>query len=411
LARTHATLDDKTLARYADAIVSAGAALRRGDLLVVHAQPAHRELVVAVAVAAYRRGARHVEVEIDDPLVQAARFHDGGRAAIGARAAWARARARALMEPDAAIVHIAGEGEPGALDRVAPTLLAEDQAIVRRQLRSYVRATLDGRIRWAIAAWPTEPWARQVYPELDAPAARRRLARDLVWFCRVSEKDGDGTSAWARHARGLEARARRLSRLPIERIELRAPGTELTLPIAPEAVWLGGRERTASGRLTSPNMPTEEVFTTPVAAGVEGTFRCSRPLGFRGRTIEGLAGEFRSGRLVRLEASRKADRELVSTLLDTDDGARRVGEIALVDSSSRIGRAGRTYFNTLVDENAAAHFAFGAAYATTHPPRARWPNRSSLHLDVMIGTDDFEATAAGPRGRRIPLIEAGSWVA
>jgi aminopeptidase len=408
-ASTDSTLDGPTLARYADAIVSAGAALRRGDLLVVHAQPAHRELVVAVARAAYRRGARHVEVEIDDPQVSASRFKEGGNVAIGTRAPWVRARGRGLMEADAAIVHIAGEGEPTAFEGIPPALLARDQARVRQQLSSYVRATLDGRIRWAIAAWPTEAWAGQVYPELDGRAARRKLARDLVSFCRVSTKDGSGTSGWVAHTRMLETRARRLSRLPIERIELRGPGTELTLPIASDAIWLGGRERTVSGRITSPNMPTEEVFTSPVAAGVEGTFRCSRPLVLHGRRIDGLAGELRSGRLVRLEAARKADRELVSTLLDIDDGARRLGELALVDATSRIGRTGRTYFNTLLDENAAAHIAFGASYTTTHPPRARWANRSALHLDVMIGTDDLEATGIGPRGRRIPLIEAGVW--
>jgi aminopeptidase len=409
LAGTDSILDRETLARYADAIVSAGVGLRRRDLLVVHAQPAHRELVVELARAAYRRGARHVELEIDDPLVSATRYRDGSKAALGVRAPWARTRARTLMEPDAAIVHVSGDGDPGALDGIAPSLLTEDQARIRKQLRSYVRATLDGRTRWAIAAWETPPWARQVYPEVGELAARRRLARDLAWFCRVASKDDGDTSTWVEHSRMLETRARKLTRLPIERIELRGPGTELTLPISPDAVWLGGRERTASGRITSPNMPTEEVFTSPVAAGVEGTFRCSRPLVFRGRTIEGLAGELRSGRLVRLEATRKADRELVAALLDTDAGAKRIGEVALVDSSSRIGRTGRVYFNTLLDENAAAHIAFGAAYTTTHPSRARWANRSSLHLDVMIGTDDLEATAIGPRGRRIPLIDAGVW--
>ena len=396
-------------ARYAAAIVEAGVVVRRGDLVVVAGQPAHRELLVAVTEAAYGRGARHVDAEVVDPLVAAMRFRAGGRNAIGERSPWSTARARALMRPDSAIVSIAGEGEPGAFDGVDPRLLAEHSGAVRKALGFYTKATLDGRVRWTIVAWPTPAWAGQVYPDETPLEGQRRLARDLLWFCRLGDEDGDGTEAWVRHAKALESRCRTLARLKLERLELRGPGTDLTVGIAPGTIWLGGREKTSSGRRTSPNMPTEEVFASPAPAATEGTFRCSRPLNFHGRTIEGLAGEFRGGRLVRLEAASDEDRELVAAFLDTDAGARRLGEVALVDASSRIGRAGRTYFNTLLDENAAAHIALGAGFPNTREKGASRVNDSVLHLDVMIGTDDFEVTGVAARDKRVPLIAGGEW--
>jgi aminopeptidase len=177
---------------------------------------------------------------------------------------------------------------------------------------------------------------------------------------------------------------------------------------------VGGGLKNFWGKQTAPNLPTEEVFTSPVAAATEGTFRCSRPLMFQGRLIEGIAGEFRGGRLVRLDAARDADRDFLSGFLHAIDGADRLGEIALVDSSSRIGRAGRTYNNTLLDENAAAHIAFGSGFENTRSgfetsKARRGVNRSRVHLDVMIGTNDLEATGIGTRGRRVPLIAGGVW--
>ena len=396
-------------ARYADAIVSGGVGARRGDVIVLTGAPQHRELIVALAEAAYRRGARHVDIEVADPFVARARFAAGGKDAIGARAPWLRARARALMQPDAAIVHVAGEGDPGAFAGIDPKLLANDAARVRNQIRAYSRGVVAGDVRWVIAGWPTEAWATRVYPELNPMAAQRKLARDLLRFCRLGPRDGDGIRGWVEHAKALDRRAKTLTRLKLDRLELRAPGTELTFRIAEGTRWEGGRTRTKSGIVTSPNMPTEEVFTSPEPTGTEGTFRCSRPLVFRGITIDGIAGEFRNGRLVRVEAARDEHRDLLAAFLDTDRGARRLGEVALVDNSSRIGRARRHYFSTLLDENAAAHIAFGEGFPPTRVPGAKRVNQSALHLDVMIGTEDLEVIGRAARGRQVSLIAGGAW--
>ena len=166
----------------------------------------------------------------------------------------------------------------------------------------------------------------------------------------------------------------------------------------------------ADGRRLASNMPTEEVFTSPDPRQTTGTFRCTFPLSFRGRLIHGIRGEFSKGRLVRLEADSDDDRDFLAGFIDTDKAGRRLGEVALVDASSRIGQSGRIYNNTLLDENAAAHIAFGSGFGGTRSETpARGINRSTIHLDVMIGGPDLEATGFNARGRRIPLISGGAW--
>jgi aminopeptidase len=243
--------------------------------------------------------------------------------------------------------------------------------------------------------------------------AQRALARDLLDFCRVGSKDPPGYKGWTAHLTAIRRRSARLTKLALRSLEIRGPGTELTFRLSPDGVWRGGGEENHWGRTIAPNVPTEESFTSPEAAATEGTFRCSRPRHFGGRMLEGLAGEFRGGRLVRLEAKRAADRDWFADYLAAIPNADRCGEVALVDSTSRIGATGRVYYNALLDENAAAHIAFGAGFPKTRRnPAARGSqgvNQSKAHVDVMIGTDDLEATGVTERGRRVALVRDGLW--
>jgi len=309
---------------------------------------------------------------------------------------------------------IAGESEPGALNDVPGKRLAADVTRSVKRFGDVRQASRVGKRRWSIAAWPTQSWAEAVYSKLGNEAAQRRLARDLLDFCRVGPKDPPGVTGLRKHLSELQRRARRLTRLKLQRIELRGPGTNLSVALDPETLWMGGGFTNFYGKRTAPNLPTEECFTSPIASATEGTFLCSQPLMFQGTLIEGISGEFRGGRLVRFDAKRKADRDFLAGFLFAIKDADRLGEIALVDSSSRIGQAGRIYYNTLLDENAAAHMAFGSGFAHTRANhdtnRAhRGVNRSDAHVDVMIGTNDFEATGIAARGRRVPLIADGTW--
>jgi aminopeptidase len=403
-------LPPETLARYADAIVKASLGIEKGDTLVVQGEPEHRELLVAVAESAYRAGARFVDVVTSDPLVMRARLLHGTDDALGALSPWSRRRFREAAGPHGALAQIAGEGEAGFLDGIPPARLATDYSRLVKQLGFVRRAQLDMRARWIIAGWPTDHWAGQVYPKLKPLAAKRRLARDLVRFCRLEDEDGEGTSGWVKHLRTLNRRSERLTKLGLARLELRGPGTELDVGFVEDTRWLGGFETLADGRRLASNMPTEEVFTSPDPRRTTGTFRCTFPLSFRGRLIHGLRGEFSKGRLVRLEADSDGDRDFVAGFIDTDRTGRRLGEVALVDASSRIGQTGRIYYTTLLDENAAAHIAFGSGFGGTRSETpARAVNNSAIHLDVMIGGPDLEATGFDARGRGIPLIREGAW--
>ncbi|HEY1563982.1 MAG TPA: aminopeptidase [Gaiellaceae bacterium] len=403
-------LPPESLARYADAIVRASLGIEKGDTLVVQGEPEHREVLVAVAESAYRAGARFVDVLTADPLVMRARLMHGSDEALGALSPWSRRRLREVSGTRGALAAIFGEGEVGYLDGVSPKRIATDYQRMAKQTAFIRRAQLNLRARWTIAAWPTDHWAGQVYPELEPLEGKRRLALDLLRFCRLADEDGKGASGWLKHVRALRRRSAKLTKLGLERLELRGPGTELDVGFVSGTCWLGGQEELVDGRLLASNMPTEEVFTSPDPRVTNGTFRCTFPLSFRGRLIHGLRGEFSSGRLVRLEADSDDDRDFVAAYIDTDRTGRRLGEVALVDSSSRIGQTGRIYNNTLLDENAAAHIAFGSGFGGTRSETpARGVNRSTIHLDVMIGSTELEATGVGARGRRIPLIREGAW--
>ena len=400
------------LSRYADLIVHGCIAFRRGDTLLQRAGLAHRELAVAIADAAYRAGAAAVDVEYDDPRVYAARITSASDEALGHRTPWQEARIRALGREDVALVQVLGESEDEVIAKLPPERVAED----RRRLatgRGLARTRREGRLRGTICAWPTPDWAARVYPDLSTDAALRRLARDLLSFCRLGPKDEPGWKSWSQHLATLRRRAAKLTRLDLKEVHVRDRGTDLRLVIAPFSRWRGGGEEDRWGRKIAMNVPTEECFISPHAAATEGTFSCSRPRSFGGRMIEGLAGEFRGGRLVRLEARRPSDRDWLARYLAAIPNADRLGEIALVDSSSRIGLTGRTYYNGLLDENAAAHMAFGSGFAKTRTVplgRRRYGvNASRTHIDVMIGTDGLDAEGVSQKGRRISLVAEGVW--
>jgi thermophilic metalloprotease (M29) len=270
-------LPQKSLTRYADAIVKASLAVGKGDTLVVQGEPEHRELLVAVAESAYRAGARYVEALVSDPLVMRARLRYGSDEALGAVSPWTMRRLRELAGPRGAMAAITGQGDGGYLDGIAPARISTDYARFAKATTFLRKAQLGMESRWTIAAWPTEYWARQVYPELTVDKGKRRLAQDVLNFCRLTDEDGKGSSGWLRHVRKVTRRGERLTRLGLARLELRSPGTELDLGLVPGTIWLGGLEKTMDGRELAANMPTEEVFTSPDARATPA--RRDRPRG------------------------------------------------------------------------------------------------------------------------------------
>ena len=400
------------LRRYSELIVRGCIAFRRGDTLVQRVSIAHRDLAVAVAEAAYRLGAAAVDVDYDDSRIYAARIRHGSNAALGRRTPWQADRMRALGNENVAIVQVMGETELEVLADLPPERVAEDSKRLAGS-REMARIRREGRLRGTICAWPTDEWAARVFPGMDVEKAKRRLAQDILWFCRLGPKDAPGHKSWTEHLAALRRRATRLTKLDLKEVQVQDNGTDLRFKIAPFSMWRGGGERDHWGRPIAMNVPTEECFISPDAAATEGTFRCSRPRSFGGRVIEDLSGEFRGGRLVRLKAKRDADRDWLARYLGAIPNADRLGEIALVDSSSRIGQTGLIYYNGLLDENAAAHMAFGSGFAKTRTvpidQKRHGVNRSKTHIDVMIGTDALNASGVTQSGRRVALVSDGTW--
>jgi aminopeptidase len=269
---------------------------------------------------------------------------------------------------------------------------------------------LDGRCNWSIVAYPTEGWAQTVFGEPDV----ERLWRAVATCVRLDEPDP--VAAWREHIATLERRAATLDEHRFDALRYRGPGTDLTVGLHPDAMWQTGLDRT-NGIEHVVNMPTEEVFTAPDARRVDGTVRSTYPLQIQGTIVRGLEVRFEAGRAVDVTAAE--GEELMRTHAAIDDGAARLGEVALVDADSRVGKTGLTFYDTLFDENAASHIALGMAIVKAVDGAEELPaeelhergvNVSSIHTDFMIGSPELAVSGVTNDGRELPILRGGDWV-
>lgn len=402
------------LRRYAEAVVDTSLRTRKGDVLAVHAEPGHRPYAEAITAAAYRSGARYVDVMYVDPAIRRARVVEArDEASLGWAPEWQKARMRELLKMDAAIVSITGEADPGLMKGVDPAraVLETSSRVPGREV--YLKAVSRGEARFCVVAYPQPGWATSVFPHLDEDRAMRALAKDLLSFTRLGPKDAP--DAWAQHVALLTRRAAAITRRRFDAIEFRAPGTDLRVGLTHDTRFIAAEKADPKGRKYCANLPTEEVFASPDYRRTEGHFRCTRPLSLEGMLIDGIEAEFANGRLTRVRARSARHRDFLAAYFARDEGAGRLGEIALVDRSSRIGQSGRVFNMTLLDENAVAHVAFGSAYGMTRVPDPkakgdRGLNASQIHVDVMIGSDELEVVGVTAKGKRITVMEGGVWV-
>jgi aminopeptidase len=396
------------LQRYADVALGRCVDLRPGELLQINFEHEHRPLAVAVAEAAYRRGLR-VDAVVRDPLIERAELTSAAADVLGSLAPWRRAIAFARTEEGMATLIIDGEGEPGALEGCDPERLARHARRRAEQLAEMYKRMEVGRDSFVIIAYPTAAWARRAYPELEPARAQRALAEDILSFARVGA--ADAPDALDRHIAMLGERARIANELGLRELRFRGPGTDLRVGLTADTLWGFAEETNAYGRTFVCNLPSEEIYTAPAASATEGTFRCTMPLTWRGRVFEELRAEFRGGRLVRLDARTDDQRDALASQLDVDEGGRRLGEVALVDASSRIGQRGRLYGETLLDENQSCHVAFGLGFATCRRRGQATEdlNASRTHIDVMIGSPEVEVTGTTAAGATVPIIVDGAW--
>jgi aminopeptidase len=260
---------------------------------------------------------------------------------------------------------------------------------------------------WCVAPAPSRGWATLVYPELEGGAAYDRLWTEIAHVCRLDTDDAE--AAWRERARSLESAATRLTERRFDAIRLHGPGTDLTVGLFPSSVWHAGDFQTVDGLRHFPNIPSEEIFTTPDPERVDGYVAATRPLQVYGALLDGIRMEFEGGRAVRIDADRGAD--TLRAIAAKDDGASRLGELALVDGEGRIGPLGTVFYETLLDENAASHVALGNGYdlGVESADDVARVNASSVHVDFMIGSPDLDVDGITREGEAVPVLRAGGW--
>jgi len=304
-----------------------------------------------------------------------------------------------------------------------PSLLAgQDPALVARANRARAQAyrpalelITTSAINWSLVPYASPAWARAMFPELPEAEAVEKLWAAIFAATRVDQPDP--VAAWAAHNATLQARRDKLNAKRYAALRFRGPGTDLTVGLADEHAWMGGQSAALNGITGNPNIPTEEVFTTPHAARTQGHVAATKPLAYQGTLIRDIRVRFENGVIVEAQAS--TGQEVLERMIGSDEGARRLGEVALVPASSPISRSGLLFLNTLFDENAASHIALGQAYSkcftdgdTITPEQftARGGNSSLIHVDWMIGSAEVDVDGMAPDGTAEPVMRAGEWV-
>jgi aminopeptidase len=388
----------------AELIVGFGANVQPGQIVTISSEPGKEPLARAIAEVAYERGAKFVDLSVFDLHFKRARALHAPPDSLGFVPPWYGQRVRALGEHRGAAISLAGPVAPHIMDGVDPELVGRDML---PRVRESIEVVNERTTNWTVAPCPTPGWAELIHPELDPAEAFDRLWQEIADVCRLGESDP--IAAWDARISGLTSVASKLDGLHLQALQFDGPGTNLKIGLLPGSRWQCARLSTVDGIVHAPNLPTEEVFTTPDPARVDGTVAATKPLFASGGMITGLRVRFDAGIAVEIDADQGAG--TLRALSSRDPGAARLGEVALVDRESRIGNLGTVFFDTLLDENAASHIALGQGFefAVEGDEDRRNVNRSELHIDFMIGGENVAVTGVSADGVAVPLLRGGTW--
>ena len=402
------------LDKLAEVAVQVGLGLSRGQELVMTASIDSLPLARRITEQAYRAGASLVTTLFSDDEATLARFHHAPDESFDRAAGWLYDGIGAAFKSGAARLAIAG-ANPALLANEDPDKVGRANRAVSQAYRPALELITRHEINWTIVAGATPAWAALMFAD-DAPEAAMEKLWDAIFQTTRINVD-DPVAAWKTHDANLHKRAAHLNEKRYFALHYRGPGTDFRLGLADDHLWLGGGTTAGNGLYCIPNMPTEEVFTTPHKDRADGTVTASKPLSHQGTMIEGIQVRFEGGRIVEARATR--GQEVLQKLIATDEGAGRLGEVALVPHSSPIASSGLLFYNTLFDENAASHIALGQAYSsclregdklTKEELAGRGANDSLIHVDWMIGSDKLDIDGITASGTAEPLMRQGEWV-
>ncbi|BBH22814.1 aminopeptidase [Paenibacillus baekrokdamisoli] len=403
----------KHLEHYASLAVKVGVNVQEGQTVVVMAPIAAAPLVRLIASKAYEAGAKNVHVEYNDEELTLIKYKQAPEEAFTEYPMWRAKAWEEFAENGAAFIQIYSPN-PNLLNDVDPTRVATASKAASTALNKYRSTLMNHTNAWSLISYATPEWAAKVFPDLSTDEAVQKLWERIIDATRIDLEDP--IQAWRDHNAKLLQMVELLNGKRYKQLQYEAPGTSLTVDLPEGHIWLGGAKANAKGVLFNPNMPTEEVFTMPHRDGVNGTVRSTKPLNYNGQVINDFSLTFKAGKVI--DFSAQQGYEALSNLLNTDEGARHLGEIALVPHDSPISNSNVIFFNTLYDENASCHLALGQAYpvniegGTKMQPEellAHGANRSLTHEDFMIGSPDMNIDGVTQDGKLEPIFRNGNW--
>ena len=406
-------LDTEKLDRLAEVAVRIGVNLAEGQDLIVTAPMEALPLVRRIAVQAYKAGAGQVLPFFTDDEITLARFDHANDASFDRAPGWFFEGMGKAFKEGAARMAISAE-DPMLLAEADPEKVARLSKAASIARKPAMNPIVGFEVNWNIVAFPGKGWARTVFPDLPVEEAQVKLLDAIYDASRIS--GDDPVAQWEAHSAELRKRVDWLNAQNFDALHYTGPGTDLHLGLAEGHIWKGGASPALNGIVCQPNIPTEEVFTCPHAYKVDGTVSATKPLAHQGSVIRDIKVRFDAGKIV--EASASTGEAVLQDLLKTDDGASRIGEVALVPHSSPISQSGILFYNTLFDENASCHIALGQCYADTieggselspEELQQKGGNQSLIHVDWMMGSDAVDIDGITKTGERVPVMRGGEW--
>lgn len=403
------------LSKYAELVVKVGVNIQQGQVLIVQAPLETAEFTRLIVSKAYEAGAKYVQVEWEDEQVTRIRYEKARDESFDYYPKWQADMMEQLAEGGGAVLHIKVP-DPELFKGIESSKVSRSvrgAAVAREKYSSYVRSN---KVSWSLIKAPTRAWADKVFADLPEEQRIEAMWEAVFQMNRVG-LEGDPIEAWREHIRHLKQSQERMNKKRYKSLHYRAPGTDLRVELPEKHLWLGGGDENTSGVYFVANMPTEEIYTMPLRTGVNGTVSSTLPLNLNGRLINGIKLTFNDGKVVEFDAD--TGREDLASLLETDEGASYLGEMALVPQDSPISRMGRIFYNTGIDENASCHFALGSSYPVNleggtklskEELLASGANVSLTHVDFMVGSADLEIDGQLPDGRIEPVFRKGNWV-